>query len=327
MSFYQKRVDRTACFSGISGVGPLRPEGGVPVEATAKKTESFRPEFDFFVGVDSDGCVFDTMELKQKKCFSPVTTAFFGLEDVGEYVRETSEFVGLYSRWRGLNRFPALLKTFDLLRDRPEVARSGASLPDLEPLRRWVDRQGQLSNPALEEEAGRGGDPVLKKVLEWSRTVNRTIAERVPMGEAFPDAVRFLRAAREKADLIVVSQTPMTALEREWRDSGLSGHVRLICGQELGSKSRHLKLTAGNRYPPEHTLMVGDALGDLAAARETGFLFFPILPGDETYSWKALLEEGMERFFQGGFAGTYQDALVEKFRAVLPETPPWRVGR
>ena len=26
---------------------------------------------DFFIGIDSDGCVFDTMEVKHKECFIP----------------------------------------------------------------------------------------------------------------------------------------------------------------------------------------------------------------------------------------------------------------
>ncbi len=28
--------------------------------------EEFTPKSDFFIGIDSDGCAFDTMELKQK---------------------------------------------------------------------------------------------------------------------------------------------------------------------------------------------------------------------------------------------------------------------
>jgi len=30
---------------------------------------NFKPKFSTFVGIDSDGCVFDTMEIKQKQCF------------------------------------------------------------------------------------------------------------------------------------------------------------------------------------------------------------------------------------------------------------------
>ena len=31
----------------------------------------FKKTNDFLVGIDSDGCAFDTMELKHKECFIP----------------------------------------------------------------------------------------------------------------------------------------------------------------------------------------------------------------------------------------------------------------
>jgi hypothetical protein len=30
---------------------------------------ALKPEKEFFIGIDSDGCAFDTMEIKQKECF------------------------------------------------------------------------------------------------------------------------------------------------------------------------------------------------------------------------------------------------------------------
>lgn len=39
-----------------------------PEDAQAPLRE-FRNERDFFVGIDSDGCAFDTMEVKHKDCF------------------------------------------------------------------------------------------------------------------------------------------------------------------------------------------------------------------------------------------------------------------
>ena len=32
------------------------------------KLKELRPTKEFFIGIDSDGCVFDTMEIKQKEC-------------------------------------------------------------------------------------------------------------------------------------------------------------------------------------------------------------------------------------------------------------------
>ena len=37
------------------------------------------PTKEFFVGVDSDGCAFDTMELKHKECFIPNTIKYYNL--------------------------------------------------------------------------------------------------------------------------------------------------------------------------------------------------------------------------------------------------------
>ncbi|MEM7235940.1 MAG: HAD family hydrolase, partial [Planctomycetota bacterium] len=92
----------------------------------AAALRDFRRSHEFFVGIDSDGCAFDTMELKHKECFIPNIIKFFGMQPISKYARETAEFVNLYSRWRGVNRFPALTLTVHLLKDRPEVARRGA---------------------------------------------------------------------------------------------------------------------------------------------------------------------------------------------------------
>ena len=90
---------------------PQRP----PVEAAAALT-GFRPGTGFFIGIDSDGCAFDAMELKHKECFIPNTIRHWDLQAVSSLVRETAEFVNLYSTGRGLNRWPALVRVFDLLR-------------------------------------------------------------------------------------------------------------------------------------------------------------------------------------------------------------------
>ena len=76
----------------------------------AKVLKELKPKHAFFVGVDSDGCAFDTMEIKHKECFTPLIIKHWDLQAVSKYAREASEFVNLYSQWRGVNRWPALLK-------------------------------------------------------------------------------------------------------------------------------------------------------------------------------------------------------------------------
>ena len=37
-------------------------------------------------------------------------------------------------------------------------------------------------------------------------------------------------------------------------------------------------------------------------------------------------EESLPRFFAGTYAGAYMDAQLARFEALLPETPPWKLG-
>ena len=71
--------------------------------------------------------------------------------------------------------------------------------------------------------------------------------------------------------------------------------------------------------------MIGDAPGDYKAARPTHALFFPINPGAEEASWKRFVDEGIDRFLGGTFAGQYQAELLAEFDRYLPAKPPWRV--
>jgi len=43
------------------------------VHEAARPLLELEPRYDFFVGIDSDGCAFDTMEIKHKECFTPNT--------------------------------------------------------------------------------------------------------------------------------------------------------------------------------------------------------------------------------------------------------------
>jgi phosphoglycolate phosphatase-like HAD superfamily hydrolase len=279
---------------------------------------------DFFIGLDSDGCVFDTMEVKHKDCFIPNIIRTYRLAAISKLTRETFEWINLYSKWRGTNRFPGLVMTIDFLAERPEVLRRHPRLPALNGLREWIGRETKLANPALRAEVDATGDPDLALALEWSEAVNRSIEEIVKEVPPFPFVRESLEFLAGKADVMVVSATPREALEREWDEHGLRKHVALIAGQECGSKKEHLALTAVGRYDPARILMVGDAPGDYHAAKANGVLFYPIDPGYEDASWQRFLEEALPRFFAGTFAGEYMDTQIDRFQALLPERPPWK---
>ncbi len=286
----------------------------------------FQRKCDFLVGVDSDGCAFDTMELKHKECFIPNTINYWNLQGVSKYAREAAEFVNLYSKSRGVNRFPALVETLEWLQKRPEVRARGVRIEIPQSLRDWIARETKLGNPALRKAVEETGDPHLKHTLQWSEAVNRTVAEIVRGVPPFPCVRESLERLGEQADVIVVSATPQEALQREWEEHDLKKYVAAICGQETGTKKESLGYASQvGQYPENHVLMIGDAPGDYRAAKANGALFFPINPGHEEESWRRFFEEGIERFLSGTFAGEYEEQLVAEFDRYLPEKPPWPV--
>jgi phosphoglycolate phosphatase-like HAD superfamily hydrolase len=282
-----------------------------------------KPQKEFFVGIDSDGCVFDTMEIKQKECFCPNMIKYFELQNISKYARETWEFVNLYSMSRGFNRFIALDKFFELLAKRRDVLRRNPKLPDTAPLKEWLGKETKLANTVLEKYAADIKDPFIDLTLKWSQKVNSDIAEMVYGVPPFPFVKESLEKIYAKADIIVVSQTPVEALTREWKENGIDQYARIIAGQEYGTKAEHIKFAAKGKYPDNKILMIGDAPGDMKAARKNGVLFFPVNPGHEEESWERLSNEALDRFFAGTYEGDYEDKLVQEFLAYMPEVPPW----
>ena len=286
--------------------------------------ENYKPQQKFLVGIDSDGCAFDSMEIKHKECFCPNIIKFWGLQPISKYAREAVEFINLYSKWRGTNRWPALTLTFDQLKVRPEVIARHAKVPEAPKVREFIASGKPLSNNGLKDYMRDHPDPELDLAMAWSVAVNATIADIVHDLPPFPYVRESLEFLKGKADAIVVSQTPTEALVREWEENKIDGLVRLIAGQEHGTKKQHLKMAATGNYEPGHVLMIGDAPGDYDAARANNALFFPINPGHEEASWERFYKEGVQKFMAGTFAGGYEAGLIAEFEKLLPSTPPWQ---
>lgn len=285
---------------------------------------NLKPEKEFFIGIDSDGCAFDTMEIKQKECFCPNFIKFFGMQPISKYARETWEFVNLYSTTRGCNRFLAVNETIRLLATRPEIKARKFTVPSSQALIEWTNKETKLGNPTLTKYAAEVNDPFITKTLEWSLKVNEDIGNMVFGITPFPFVQECLEKMRPKADAMVVSQTPLEALKREWEENRIDHYLRMIAGQEYGTKTEHLKYAAKGKYPDNKILMIGDANGDLKAAKSNGVLFYPINPGKEEASWERLYKEGLDRFFSGTYAGLYEEELIKEFEAYLPEHPVWK---
>jgi len=284
---------------------------------------NYTAKHEFLIGIDSDGCAFDTMELKHKECFIPQTIHYWGLKGISKYARETAEFVNLYSKSRGINRFPALVEVLQRLQKRPETIARGVKIEIPQSLLDWMSRETKLGNPALKKAVEETHDPDLARTLEWSEAINKQV--EVIVGEGvppFPFVRECLEIMKNQADILVVSATPQAALTHEWKNQGLTEYIAEICGQEVGTKKESLEYAGKiGHYADDHVLMIGDAPGDYKAAVANHALFFPINPGAEETSWERLYREGLNRFFNGSFKGEYQQTLLDEFNTYLPEQP------
>ncbi len=294
------------------------------VPAAAKALIDFTPRHSSFVGIDSDGCAFDAMELKQKECFTPSTIRVWGLQPVSKYARETAEWVNLYSKWRGANRWPALVKVFELLALRPEVKARGVKVPEGTALREFIASGYPPSEAGLKAYIASGhGDEELWRGLEWTRAIDALVAATVRGVPPFPHVRESLQKMYSQADLVVISTTASDALQREWGEHGLAQYMSIMAGQDMGTKRQHLEYGAKGKYPDDRILLIGDALGDRDAAHAVNVLFYPIVPGSEEMSWQRFYEEASDRFLNGTYAGSYEASLIAEFEKLLSDTPPW----
>ncbi|HHW83511.1 MAG TPA: HAD family hydrolase [Actinomycetales bacterium] len=292
--------------------------------AAAQVLVDFEPKHDFFVGIDSDGCAMDAMDIKHLECFTPAYILAWDLQPVSTLARETAVFVNLGSITRGLNRWLALRQLLDLLRDRAEVAERGVVIPDYPELTDFIDSSYPLSDKGLAAWAAENPSETADRMIRWGDDVNRRIAEMVHNSGPFPGVREAMEAMDGKVDQIVVSATPMEALEREWHEHGLDKFMGVIAGQEMGGKAQHVHYGAKGKYADnDHIMLIGDAPGDRDAAAKEEVLYYPILPGKEKFSWKRFKDESLGKFLDGTFAGEYQQMLIDEFNALLPAEVPW----
>jgi len=279
----------------------------------------------FLVCIDSDGCVFDTMEIKHKECFCPAYIQYFGLQAVSKYARDAWDFANLYSSYRGIHRLLALLKALEVLSLRKEVGEREFTVPAMTELRRYVEEGNMLSNAGLE--AYLNAHPEAEEIrttLAWSFNVNERIGEMVHSVPPFPHVRESLQKLSAYADIIIVSATPQEALEREWKEHDLLPFVSAVKGQESGSK-KEIIASIKDGYAPGHVLMIGDAPGDRAAAHVNGALFYPICPDQEAKSW-AEFGECMEAFLSGTYGENMEAEKIAYFEQLLPGEPAWVKG-
>lgn len=273
---------------------------------------SFVRRRDLLVCVDSDGCAMDTMNCKHIYSFGPCMVEEWGLGEWRAQILKRWNEINLYQVTRGINRFKGLAMALT------EINEKYTRIPGIDTLNEWCSTTHALSMPALREAIptypeGEGRE-CLSKALAWSQAVNESI-NRLPeeLKVPFEGAKEGLEAAHAICDVAIVSSANREAVVEEWEKFGLIPLADIMLTQDIGSKAYCIGEMLRFGYDKTRTLMVGDAMGDLDAARQNGVYYFPILPGREAESWAELVDEGLERLGNGSFGGEYQDKKIKEF--------------
>lgn len=285
--------------------------------------KEFEPKHNFFIGVDSDGCAFDAMGIKHTKVFIPIAVDIWGLQAIEKEFYEVEEFVNLYSSLRGVNRFPGLLLTFEYLEEKFAAENRALSLPDYSPLKEFVDSGLPMSNTSLEKFSEGKNCEFLAQVMEWSKRGDRLFSELTKDLPPFKYVKESLEKASKEADTMIVSAASTAGLMKDWGEAGILQYMTLVAGQEAGGKKEQLQYAVTGKYEANHILMVGDAPGDMKAAKANNALFYPINPAHEEESWERFYNEAYQRFISGTYAGEYEEQLITEFLKLLPEEKPW----
>lgn len=274
--------------------------------------DNFNKQKDFLICIDSDGCAIDTMDIKHIKCFGPCMVTEWNLEEWKEPILERWNEVNLYTLTRGINRFKGLAVALI------EINEKYITIEGLDEFVRWTEETKELSNESLEVEIEKTNNICLKKALEWSKSVNKSIDllsddEKCPF-EGVKEAIIL---AKKVADIAIVSSANEKAVLDEWNKHGLLENVDIVLTQNIGSKSYCINKLISKGYSRNNVLMVGDALGDLKAAEENEALYYPIMVRKEKESWSRFSKEALERFTSNSYYGEYQEKVIAEFKANL----------
>ena len=126
-------------------------------------------------------------------------------------------------------------------------------------------------------------------------------------------AVECLDLLKKKADIMVISNTPIKILYKEWHNNNLDKYVSFIGGQETGSKMDILSAAIENKYDLKKVLVIGDSKSDYISAKKNKSFFFPIIPSREKSSWKIFKNEDLSKFLLGKYTKSYEKKMINKF--------------
>ncbi|MFI3260963.1 MAG: HAD family hydrolase [bacterium] len=251
---------------------------------------------DYLVCIDSDGCVINTMNIKHEKCFGPCIIEVWNLYEYEELILSRWNDINLYSNTRGINRFKGIGMILK------EIDTSYKKIEDLDSYLNWLNGNEQLSNEDLMNYIENNSDECSKNVLKWSDMVNNKVASLDPsMKVSFEKCAEVIKKIKTYADVVVLSAANKAAIEKEWEHNNLLHLVDDIYSQDIGTKDFCINELLKLGYDKNKVLKMGDAPGDLAAAKKNGVYFYPILFDTPNESWIEFDEIGLNKFISDDY--------------------------
>lgn len=287
---------------------------------TINDLKKFKPKFDYLIGIDSDGTVFDSMNIKHSHCFIDPLINIYNLNKVSLQSEQMWKEINLYSINRGINRFEALIVFFEKLKFSNFEVISNYSYPNLKPIKYLMDLNIPLTDKnlkKLKKKINKDQYSDIRKAISWSLAVNenvKNLPKDMPLISGAYQAIYYLS---KHADIIVVSNTPFTALHNDWSNYKIRDFVSLICSQETGSKIDILEAATKEKYDKNKVLMIGDSPSDFYAARKNDISFFPIIPGKEDTSWRFLRSKALSSFFSFEYKHNYENKKIIEFESAI----------
>lgn len=242
----------------------------------------------------------DTMTYKHKNIFGPIASEIFAIENKEKFQRNW-ENINLYSKSRGINRFEGLYETL-----------KSVNYPYLEGIKEWINKTSELSNQSLEREIKKYKSRELVKTLEWSKKVNKKISENENKFQAFDNVRESLLNMSKNGSVYVVSSANKEAVEKEWEKNHLIEYVEKIFCQDTGKKKEIIQSLIKEKDEKSLFIMIGDAPGDLRAAKKNNILFYPILAGKEVVSWKEFNKNIINKIVNRSYKNIEKE-YIEKF--------------
>ncbi len=275
--------------------------------------DEFKKEKDYLICIDSDGCAIDSMDIKHINCFGPCMVTEWNLEAWKEPILKSWNDVNLYTLTRGINRFKGLAAALE------EINEKYTKIDGLDEFLKWTNETKELSNESLEINIPKVSNNIcLKKALDWSIAVNKSIDNlHEDDKKPFEGVKEGIDKAHEVADIAIVSSANEKAVLDEWNAHKLLDSVDIILTQNVGSKAYCIKRLSEKGYDKDKILMVGDALGDLNAAKDNDVLYYPIMVRREKESWDIFKSEVLNRFTSGEYAGSYEEKCIQAFKENL----------